>query len=123
MLLETSQNSDLSITEQDSFSISQAALSLDQARAKDDLRLLASALDHNLELWVRIRTIVSQPNVCVSENVQDNLTKLANYVADATMSHGIKIPEKILDTLININLQISEGLLEGSLSIDTRKLS
>ncbi|MEQ8193875.1 MAG: flagellar biosynthesis regulator FlaF [Rhodospirillales bacterium] len=108
----------LSLTEQDAFSMSQAAILLDQARAKGDMKALAAALDHNLELWVGIRTLVSRPEVRVSQNVQENLTKLANYVADATMSHGVEIPEKTLDTLININLQVSEGLLEGKLNLE-----
>jgi len=121
LLLDAAQIEGLSLTEQDAFSMSQAAVLLDQARAKGDLKALAAALDHNLELWVGIRTLVSRPEVRVSQNVQENLTKLANYVADATMSHGIEIPEKTLDTLINIDLQVSEGLLEGKLNVDRQK--
>jgi len=30
------------------------------------------------------------------------------------MQHGVDIRESTLNTLININLQISEGLLEGA---------
>lgn len=118
MLLNSTKVEGLSLTEQDAFSMSQAAILLDQARAKGDMKALAAALDHNLELWVGIRTLVSRPEVRVSQNVQENLTKLANYVADATMSHGVEIPEKTLDTLININLQVSEGLLEGKLNLE-----
>jgi hypothetical protein len=121
LLLDAAQIEGLSLTEQDAFSMSQAAVLLDQARAKGDLKALAAALDHNLELWVGIRTLVSRPEVRASQNVQENLTKLANYVADATMSHGIEIPEKTLDTLINIDLQVSEGLLEGKLNVDRQK--
>jgi flagellar biosynthesis regulator FlaF len=118
VLLNSTKVEGLSLTEQDAFSMSQAAILLDQARAKGDMKALAAALDHNLELWVGIRTLVSRPEVRVSQNVQENLTKLANYVADATMSHGVEIPEKTLDTLININLQVSEGLLEGKLNLE-----
>ena len=118
MLLEATSVDGLSLTEQDAFSMSQAAVLLDQARSEGDMKALSAALDHNLELWVGLRTLVSRPEVRVSQNVQENLTKLANYVADATMSHGVEIPEKTLDTLINIDLQISEGLLEGKLNIE-----
>ncbi len=118
MLTDRDQSDGLSLTEQDAFSMSQAAVLLDQARAKGDLKALAAALDHNLELWVGVRTVVSRPEVRVSQNVQENLTKLANYVADTVMSYGVEIPEKTLDTLININLQVSEGLLEGKIAVD-----
>jgi len=120
VLLEATNVDGLSLTEQDAFSMSQAAVLLDQARAQGDMKALAAALDHNLELWVGLRTLVSRPEVRVSQNVQENLTKLANYVADATMSHGVEIPEKTLDTLINIDLQVSEGLLEGKLNIERK---
>jgi hypothetical protein len=121
VLLEATNVDGLSLTEQDAFSMSQAAVLLDQARAQGDMKALAAALDHNLELWVGLRTLVSRPEVRVSQNVQENLTKLANYVADATMSYGVEIPEKTLDTLINIDLQVSEGLLEGKLNFERKK--
>jgi len=122
VLLEAINVDGLSLTEQDAFSMSQAAVLLDQARAKGDMKALAAALDHNLELWVGLRALVSRPEVRVSQNIQENLTKLANYVADATMSHGVEIPEKTLDTLINIDLQVSEGLLEGKLNFERKQL-
>lgn len=104
--------SDLSIPEQDAFALSQAAIMLDQA--KGDPKAVAAALDHNLQLWVSIRTLVSRPNNLLPGQIKDNLKKLANYVADTTFKHGGSASEQIIDSLININLQISQGLLEGN---------
>ena len=104
----------LTLSEQDAFSLSRAAVMLDQAKGDDSKETLAAALDHNLEIWVGIRTLVAQPENKIPQEVQNNLTKLANYIADTTMGHGIDITEDAIDSLININLQISEGLLEGT---------
>ena len=103
---------DLSISEQDAFSLSEAAIRLDQAR--NDKELLATALERNMEIWVAIRTLVSRAGDRVQGETKDNLVRLSQFVAETTMKHGVDIPEASLDTLININLQIAEGLLEGS---------
>ncbi len=47
------------------------------------------------------------------ESVKDNLILLGNYVADTTLKSADGLKDETIDTLININLQISEGLLEG----------
>ena len=104
----------LSLTEQDAFSLSRSAVMLDQSKEDSSKEKLAAALDHNLEIWVGIRTLVGRPEADVPQEVQDNLTKLANYVADTTMAQGVDMSGEALDSLININLQISEGLLEGN---------
>ena len=39
--------------------------------------------------------------------------QLSNFVAQTTFSQGAAISDSSLDCLININLQLSEGLLEG----------
>jgi flagellar biosynthesis regulator FlaF len=103
----------LSLTEQDAFSLSQAAVMLDQARSQRNNNDLAAALDHNMELWVAIRTLVSRSDSRVPASVRDNLVRLSNFVAQTTLDKGIELPADMLDSLININLQISEGLLEG----------
>lgn len=101
---------DLTTNEQVAFGLSKAAIMLDQSR--DNQTRLAAALDNNMETWVAVRTIVSQGESGLPEATKDNLKRLSLFVVQTTMSQGIGIPKEIVDTFININLQISEGLLE-----------
>jgi len=103
----------LSFTEQDAFSLSQAAVRIDQARCNSNAEELARALDGNMELWIGIRTLVTQSGSPVPAAVRDNLVRLANFVVLTTLEKGVQAEPETLDSLININLQISEGLLEG----------
>ena len=110
-----SSNDDLQVPEEEAFGLSRAAIMLDQARQnRSDKIAMTKALNHNLELWVAIRAMVDRQESTVPANVKDNLVKLSNYVADTTFTSGdTELEDKTIDTLININLQISEGLLEG----------
>ena len=103
----------LSAPEKDAAALSDAAVRLDQARGNPSS--LAAALDHNVELWVAVRTFVSQwaKEHPLPMEVRENLVKLSHYVADTTFKYGIEMSDKTLDSLININLQIAQGLLEG----------
>lgn len=101
---------DLSPVEQDALALAQSALLLDNSRLEPGK--LVAALEANLELWVAIRTLVSRGSA-VPDQTKGNLLRLSQYVASETLSKGAEIDEETLDTLISINLQISEGLLEG----------
>jgi len=105
---------DWTLAEEQAFQLSQAALLLDQARrAKNENPSgMVEALNMNVEAWVALRTIVMRDDCILPEEVKQNLTKLAQFVADRTFANG-EVAETTLDALININLQISEGLLEG----------
>ena len=106
---------DWSVAEEQAFQLSQAAIRLDQARrirAENPARLV-DALNRNMELWVALRTIVMRDDCSLGQEVRANLAKLAQFVADRTFADG-EVAENTLDALININLQISEGLLEGA---------
>ncbi len=106
---------DLSAIEEQALVLSQAAIGLDQARAgARDPGLLAKALEANVEVWVAIRTLMEDPATAIQKNIRDNLLRLSMFVASTTFVHGVDIPDTTLNTLININLQISEGLLEGA---------
>ena len=106
---------DLTFVEQQAFNLAQAAIQLDQARIEDgDLGKLAQALEHNLQVWVEIGTLVKSSESNLAENVRDNILKLRDFVSDTTMAKGVEMAESTLNTLININLQISEGILEGA---------
>ena len=106
---------DLSVVERQAFNLAQAGIQLDQARlGGDDNGTLAQALEHNLQVWVEIGILIKSPESQLEENVRDNILKLRDFISDTTMQHGVDIRESTLNTLININLQISEGLLEGA---------
>jgi flagellar biosynthesis regulator FlaF len=105
----------MGIPEEEAFGLSRAAVMLDQARQDRTNRMaMTEALNHNLELWVAIKTLVSREENGVPSNVRENLVKLGNFIADTTFkSADGDLTDETIDTLININLQISEGLLEG----------
>ena len=103
-----------SVAEEQAFQLSQAAIRIDQARRVKDKNpaALVDALNRNVEIWVALRSIVMREDCMLADEVKQNLTKLAQFVADRTFADG-EIANSTLDALININLQISEGLLEG----------
>jgi len=109
-----SDESTVSLPELEAENLAEAALLLDHARGNRDAGLLASALDNNLQVWTAIRTIAARPDATLTDTARGNLLRLSDFVATSTLSTGVKIPDETLNTLINVNLQISEGLLEGA---------
>ena len=106
---------DLSAIEEQALILSQAAIGLDQARSgQRDPHALATALEANVEVWVAIRALADAPATALQDNIRENLRRLSVFVASTTFMHGVDIAEPTLNTLININLQISEGLLESA---------
>ena len=103
----------LSLLEEDAFALTQAALELSKAQAKGDVAKLAEALDHNLQLWVGIRTMVAQQENTLPAQVKENLTRLSHFVAQKTFELQDGPKDDTIDALANTNLQIAEGLLEG----------
>ncbi len=101
----------LTLPEESAFGLSQAAVMLDQSR--DNQNMLVTALERNMEVWIALRFMVSNGETRIANEAKDNLIKLSQFVAESTMKHGSDIPSETIDTLININLQISEGLLEA----------
>lgn len=92
----------------DAYTLAEAALVLGAARGKVDE--LAVALEHNLTLWVAIRTLVSAPGNVLPATIRENLIRLSGFVLDTTCHAGVGMSENQLNTLININLQIAAGL-------------
>lgn len=113
---------DMSAPEQIAFSLSRAAIQLDHARHNgSDKKSIAHALDENLELWTGIRTVVNTWAQGVSDDTKANLRRLSDFVTGSIMKSGVSIRPSTVDTLININLQIAEGLLEGHASALVRQ--
>jgi len=110
-----------SMTDQEGYSafkeeaaaLAQAAIHVSNGRESSDPTELSAALDANLELWIAIRTLVKRSDNALPKEVRDNLVRLSEYVSGLTVGRRESLSDSELDTLININLQISEGLLEG----------
>ena len=110
----------LSISEEEAFGLSRAAVMLDQAKVmleqakqnRADKAALAAALNYNLKLWFAIKGMVERRDNNLPESVEDELISLAKFVADTTLNSPDGLADETIATLININLQISEALLE-----------
>ncbi len=108
------QGEALSLVEEQAYQLSRVAIAMDQARATGGLGSpgLTSALQENLMVWIAIRTMVQRIDCSLSPETKRNLVDLGNFMADRTFDpQGLQ--DKTLDLIININLQICEGLLEG----------
>jgi len=89
------------------------AIQLDQCRGGSSADKM-EALDANLQLWVGVQTIVTASDNMMSASLKAQLVKLRNYVINRILMNEDQEPDdKMLDHFININLQISEGLLES----------
>lgn len=104
----------LSLAEELAFQLSHAAIQLDQARQDAaNKALLAAALEKNLETWIGLKTIITAEGCTLPEAVKANLLQLVEFVASRTLQGVDAVAANTVDALINVNLQISEGLLEG----------
>ncbi len=104
-----------SVSEEQAYQLSEAAIRLDLARQNrdGDPTALIDALNQNVEVWLKLRTIVMREDCSLPESTCVNLVKLSQFVVNKTFGAGDGLTEAALDALISINLQISEGLLEG----------
>ncbi len=102
----------LTVRQQDAYALAESAVVLERARGKASL--LARALEHNLELWVAIRTLVTGTENELPADIRQNLFRLSGFVVDATWRDGVAISDGRLDILIAINLHIAEGLLQNT---------
>jgi len=86
---------------------------LSKASTSNNQMEMLSALDANLKLWVEIETALKSSRSLLPKEVKENLLKLSKYVERLTLSKGVKMTKSDFDSLVNINMQISEGLLES----------
>ena len=105
--------SELTNFEEDALCLTRAAVGLSEALAGADEAALAEALDANLKVWVAIKTLVEQPGNRLPADIRSNLARLADYTAKVTFDVSPDRRASKIETLINTNLQIAEGLLEG----------
>ena len=65
-------------------------------------------------LWSIVQNDVSQPDNALPEELKANLMSLSIYV-DKQTTTGLKDPsDELFDSLISMNLNIAEGLMEKS---------
>ncbi len=73
-----------------------------------------AALRANWRLWTIFQASLIEPDCTLPDAVRANLLGLANFIDKATVDLlADREPAKI-DALVNINRQISEGLMEGA---------
>ena len=89
------------------------AMALSKASMSEDTNYRLLALDNNLKLWVEIESSLKSAKNLLPQDIKDNLLKLSKYVERITLSKGVDMNKTDFDSLININMQISEGLLES----------
>lgn len=89
------------------------ALAISNAFNGGDEMAILTALDNNLKLWVEIETSLKDVKNLLPEDIKENLLKLSKFVERLTLSKGIHMSAPDYNCLININMQISEGLLEA----------
>lgn len=108
-----SEDGALSPLEENAAALARTALAIGSAQDCDDRESLNAALDLNLHLWVALRTLAGRPDSPLPQAIRENLVRLSHYVTGLLAGDRAAVGNDDLETLINTNLQISEGLLEG----------
>lgn len=100
-----------SVIGEDARTLMEAATLLSDA---DTPEKVSVALDHNLKLWVAIRTVLQDAGNTLPGAAKENLRTLSKHVGDTTMeiTKGPFEASKLI-ALAKINMHIAEGLLEG----------
>jgi hypothetical protein len=88
-----------------------AAVQMDQARKEGNKGRLTAAIDHNRVMWTSIHSLSVHANCPFPKEKCGELIRLSDYVWSATKTKGANISDVVLDSLINIDLRISEDLL------------
>lgn len=72
-----------------------------------------AALRRNWRLWTIFQASLMEADCQVPDHIRRNLLGLANFIDRQTANLLIAPDAARVDALVNINRQISEGLLEG----------
>lgn len=87
------------------------ANALTKAANSADEHIKLITLDENMKLWVEIETSLKSAKNLLPQEIKENLLKLSKYVERLTLSKGVSMSVTDFNSLANINMQISEGLL------------
>lgn len=106
-------NNQIKTAEDEAAVLMNYAMSLTKVADSDDDILKLTVLDENMKLWVGIETSLKSAKNLLPEGIKKNLLSLSKYVERLTLSKGVHMTKNDYSNLININMQISEGLLEA----------
>jgi flagellar protein FlaF len=97
----------------EAWALLEAARRLNQTKdgPMDDFR---AALRANWRLWTIFQASLVEPDCTLPDEVRGNLLGLANFIDKTTVELLAERDTKKIDALLNINRQISEGLMEGA---------
>jgi flagellar biosynthesis regulator FlaF len=104
----------MNIAQQEAYYIAKNGLDLMEAYKNKDNVSFVKALDNNQKMWLMIKTLMKDGKTQLSNEVRDNLVKLADYISVNTIKLGQNldnIDEKMLNSFVTINKHISEGLI------------
>ena len=76
--------------------------------------LFLTALRRNWRLWTIFQASLLDPECAMPAEIRSNLLGLANFIDKRTAELLAKPDPGRVDALININVQIGEGLLAGA---------
>jgi flagellar protein FlaF len=100
-------------TRSEAWALLEAARTLNQTKDGpiDDFR---GALRANWRLWTIFQASLIEPDCTTPNEIRGNLLGLANFIDKTTVELLAERDATKIEALININRQISEGLLEGA---------
>ncbi|SDE10251.1 flagellar biosynthesis regulator FlaF [Rhodospira trueperi] len=93
--------------------LTKIAIALSSAHQDGNQEDLDAALQANVWVWTGIKTTLAGEGSPLPQEVRDNLRQLSQFVTRTCAGRKDPLTEEDLMTLVNTNLQISEGLLEG----------
>jgi flagellar protein FlaF len=96
----------------EAWALLEAARELHQSK-EGPIEDFRTALRKNWRLWTIFQASLSEADCTVPLPVRSNLLGLSNFVDRQTAALLAARDPKQVDVLVNINRQISEGLLEG----------
>src|SRR6185437_4589478 len=103
----------------EAWALLEAARLMDGAKSKGPAELLA-ALRKNWRLWTIFQAELIDADCQLAPALRGNLLGLANFIDHHTARLLANPDPKKIDVLVNINRQISEGLLEGQRAADAK---
>ncbi len=104
----------MNMAQQEAYYIAKNGLDLMEAYKNKDNASFVEALDNNQKMWLMIKALMKDGKTQLSEEVRNNLVRLADYVSVNTIKLGQNldnIDEKMLNSFVTINKHISEGLI------------
>jgi len=96
----------------EAWALLEAARQLNQAKDAP-IEEFRAALRANWRLWTIFQANLVDAECKLPDQVRGNLLGLANFIDKTTVELLVERDATKIDTLLNINRQISEGLLEG----------